>query len=76
MIGACLMHVFDRLHDTGQFEAAGFIGQVQAEAPHSRHSVTIADMVGDERSTVRRIDRAAGAAERRSRLTIVPESCS
>ena len=76
MIGACLMHVFDWLHDSGQLEAAGSIGQVQVEAPHSGQSVTIADIVGGERATVRRIDRAAAAADRRSRLTVVPEAHS
>ncbi|WP_420443900.1 hypothetical protein [Candidatus Poriferisodalis sp.] len=64
MIGACLMHVFDRLHDTGELESAGFIGQVLVEAPRGGDPKTIADTVGAERSTVRRIGRAADGPER------------
>ncbi len=76
MIPSCLMHALDWLHDSGQLEAAGFIGQVMVEAPHGGEPRTVADLVGAERSTVRRIDRAAGVAERRPHLTIVPEADS
>ncbi|WP_419933201.1 hypothetical protein [Candidatus Poriferisodalis sp.] len=66
-VAACLVHVSDWLSDTCQHGSAGELRSIWVTAPDGQQ-MTVAKLIGEERSASRRLGRAREQAQRNAVL--------
>lgn len=67
-VGPMLRHIIDWLHDTGQHTAAAHLSAIHLTHPTTGTPATMPELVGSERSTMRRQAAARRRADKNAKL--------
>lgn len=61
-------HIYDWLHDTGQHDAAAHLSSIHIAHPATGQPATMPELIGDERSIMRRQEAARRRAAKNAKL--------
>lgn len=67
-VAPMLRHIYDWLHDTGQFDAAAHLSAITVVDPASGTPTTVPDLIGAERRAIRQQENARRRADRAAKL--------